>query len=147
LTIVGDGPSRSRLKELAKAKNLSARIKFAGWKERAELPQFFKETNLFVYPSRHEGMPNAVLEAMASGLPVVATRIAGNEDLVSEHTGQLVPAEDATALRLALETLITDAQGRERMGAAARRHVEAHFGWHQVAGKYMDLIERVTRMA
>jgi glycosyltransferase involved in cell wall biosynthesis len=89
-------------------------------------------------------MPNAVLEAMASGLPVLATRIAGNEDLVSEETGVLVPPEDVQALGAALASLISNASLRQQMGAAARKQVEAQYSWRKVAQAYLDLMNSVV---
>ena len=74
---------------------------FLGWETADEVKKQYAQANLFLHPSRHEGMPNAILEAMASGLPVIATHIAGNEELVVEgHTGLLVPVDDVKALRI-----------------------------------------------
>lgn len=144
LELVGDGPRRERLEDQAARLGIAKRVQFHGWQPRQALPGIFSAANLFVYPSRHEGMPNAVLEAMASGLPVVATRIPGNEELVEEgKTGRLVPPEDAVALQAALESLIKDAKRRQAMGAAARRKVEAKYSWQGVAQAYLDLIQGV----
>lgn len=143
LSLAGDGPSRSKLEALAKKIGIEDRVKFLGWKSRAELPQLFQEANLFVYPSRHEGMPNAVLEGMASGLPVLATRIAGNEELVTADTGILVTSEDATELEAGLATMLANPEVRERMGAAARKRVEENYNWPRVAEDYMELIDQV----
>jgi glycosyltransferase involved in cell wall biosynthesis len=142
LTIVGDGPRRGWLKERAAQLGLGERIAFVGWLEREQLPEVFAEANLFVYPSRHEGMPNALLEAMASGLPAVATQIAGNEELVVEgETGRLVPVEDAQSLRAALAGMLEDGEKRKRMGAAGRLRVERDYGWQRVAEDYLELLE------
>jgi len=120
------------------------RVRFLGWQGRAELPKTYLGANLFVYPSRHEGMPNAVLEAMASGLPVLATRIAGNEDLVSAETGVLVPPEDAAALQAALQQLLADAALRQRLGAAAPRHIQGQYSWQGVTQAYLDLMRKIV---
>jgi len=144
LTLVGDGPRVERLKEQAKNLKIADRLKFAGWQSREQLAEYYGEANLFVYPSRHEGMPNAVLEAMASGLPVLASRIAGNEELVTDdQTGTLVPPEDVAALRTALEKILPDVEGRRRMGAAARKRVEENYSWQRVAKEYLQLIHKV----
>ncbi len=143
LSVVGDGPSRPKLEAHVRTVGIEDRITFLGWKSRSELPEIFTHANLFVYPSRHEGMPNAVLEAMAAGLPVLATRIAGNEDLVNDENGILVDSEDMTGLQAALEKIIHDAQMRKRMGAASRKKVEENYGWPRVAQEYMRLIARV----
>ncbi|HET6845765.1 MAG TPA: glycosyltransferase family 4 protein, partial [Anaerolineales bacterium] len=80
--IAGDGPQLEALRQAVSIRRLDDRIHFLGWLNAEALRQEYQAASLFVFPSRHEGMPNAVLEAMASGLPVVATRIAGNEELV-----------------------------------------------------------------
>jgi glycosyltransferase involved in cell wall biosynthesis len=88
-------------------------------------------------------MPNAVLEAMASGLPVIATRIAGNEELVLDgETGVLVAPEDVNALRDGLRRLLTDAQMRERMGRASRLRVEREYSWESVALQYSEYLKK-----
>jgi glycosyltransferase involved in cell wall biosynthesis len=91
-------------------------------------------------------MPNAVLEAMASGLAVIATEIAGNEELIVDgETGKLVPPEDADALRESLKPFLVDAHMREQMGQAARRRVEASFSWNQVAEQYERILQKAIR--
>lgn len=144
LDLVGDGPGLNKLKQQSQRLNIADRVHFAGWLSREQLPAALAAANLFVYPSRHEGMPNAVLEAMASGLPVLATRIAGNEELVTQETGVLVPSDDPDALRSALETLLPDAAGRERMGAAARKRTTAEYSWRRIAQAYLDLMRGIT---
>lgn len=144
--IAGDGPQMPILQTMAQKHGLKDRVHFLGWQTAEELKEQYAEANLFLFPSRHEGMPNAVLEAMASGLPVVATRIAGNEELVADgETGALVPAEDLNALRESLRPLLTNAKMRERMGRAARRRVEQSFGWTRVAEGYQSILEKAMR--
>ncbi len=143
LTIVGDGPYRPHLEALAAQKGLRERITFAGWQPPTRLPAFYRAANLFVFPSRDEGMPNAVLEAMASGLPVIATRIAGNEELITPEVGHLVPRDDPAALRDALADLLPAAARRQRMGAAARARVVQHYTWDAAARAYEALLQEV----
>jgi glycosyltransferase involved in cell wall biosynthesis len=89
-------------------------------------------------------MPNALLEAMASGLPVVASCIAGNEELVVDgETGYLVPSEDVESLQAALQRLLSDAALREQMGSASRQYVEANYSWESTAQQYALLLEKV----
>jgi glycosyltransferase involved in cell wall biosynthesis len=89
-------------------------------------------------------MPNAVLEAMASGLPVIASCIAGNEELVmDDKTGFLVPSEDIERLQTALKKLLSDPALREHMGGAARRQVEDNYSWETTARQYALLLEKV----
>ncbi|KHK01388.1 glycosyltransferase family 4 protein [Desulfovibrio sp. TomC] len=140
LTIVGDGPLRPELAERAAGLGLADRVAFAGWAAREAMPGLLGGADLFVFPSRDEGMPNAVLEAMASGLPVVATRISGNEELVGDgETGFLVPPDDAPALAHALARLLADPGLCRRMGAAGRERVVREYSWQSVAERYAAL--------
>ena len=142
--IAGDGPGMDALKSLARELGIADRVIFLGWQSREELIQCYKQSNLFLFPSRHEGMPNAVLEAMASGLPVIASRIAGNEDLVvHEKTGLLVESEKPQLLRAALYDLIQNPSRAQRMGAASRQRVEEFFSWENTATQYAALLEKV----
>lgn len=143
LDMVGDGPRTEKLRTQAAQLGISERVRFAGWQTGAALARFYAEANLFVYPSRHEGMPNAVLEAMASGLPVLASRIAGNEELVAQgETGFLVPPEDVPALQSALAALLADEKNLQRMGAAARQKAEAQYSWRSVGEEYLKMMQR-----
>jgi glycosyltransferase involved in cell wall biosynthesis len=121
-------------------------VVFLGWQSRQELIQCYKQSNLFLFPSRHEGMPNAVLEAMASGLPVIASRISGNEELVvHEETGLLVESENIDSLGTALKTLMKHPARGQQMGAAARLRVEEFFGWENTARQYASLLESISK--
>jgi glycosyltransferase involved in cell wall biosynthesis len=142
--IAGDGPQMDPLKSLASELGIADRVIFLGWQSREQLLEQYKLSNLFLFPSRHEGMPNAVLEAMASGLPVIASRIAGNEELVlNEETGILFESENIAALRDALAELLVHADLRQKMGAASRLRVEAHYSWENSAKQYAILLEQV----
>lgn len=142
--IAGDGPQLDVLKLLAQKLGIADRVHFLGWQAREQLIEQYHWSNLFLFPSRHEGMPNAVLEAMASGLPVIASRIAGSEELVSNgETGFLFPSEDIEALRDALHKLISDADLRQTMGNVARRHMEERYSWTATAKQYALLLEKV----
>ncbi len=145
LTIIGDGSYRAALEQQAHQMGIADRIVITGWLDRKEMDRFYQQANLFVFPSRHEGMPNAILEAMACGLPVIASHIAGNEELVlPDETGLLVPPQDAKAFRQALRILLTDPEKRKRMGLAARQRVEAHYTWEQIAHQYLVLLQRMV---
>jgi glycosyltransferase involved in cell wall biosynthesis len=147
-TIAGDGSARASLEAAAQEAGIAERIHFAGWQEKDALRALYREANLFLFPSRDEGMPNAVLEAMASGLPVVATNIAGNEELVVPgETGILVPSDDAEALRNGLETCLEDESLRKRMGRAGRRRVEESYSWTGAASAYLRLLEDISESA
>ncbi len=123
LVLGGDGPLRHQLEAQAATLGISHCVEFRGAVQ--DVPALLREADAYVQPSYQEGLPNAVLEAMACGLPVVATRISGNEDVVTDGvSGLLVPAGDADALAAALLTLIAEpARAREiaRRGLAQVR--------------------------
>lgn len=142
-SIAGDGSQAPFLHERTRQLGLEDRVHFLGWQQREQLTTCYREANIFLFPSRHEGMPNAVLEAMASGLPVVATRIAGNEELVLDGvTGKLVNAEDVLALKGSLHQLMIDPGLRERMGLAARLRVERYYSWESAANEYLKILQQ-----
>ena len=143
-TIAGDGPQLDHLKTLAHELGIQDRVIFAGWQSREQIIQQYQQANIFLFPSRHEGMPNAVLEAMASGLPVVASRIAGNEELVVDgKTGSLFPSEDVSSLRDVLQKLLIDSSLYQQMGFASRRRVAEYYSWQNTTRQYVNLLEQV----
>lgn len=143
-SIAGDGPQMPALQSLAKELGIEDRVFFLGWQSRGQLMECYQQANVFLFPSRHEGMPNAMLEAMASGLPVIASCIAGNEELVIDgQTGYLVPSEDVGALQVALKKMLVDPARREQMGKASRQHVQANYSWESTAQEYALLLEKV----
>lgn len=141
LDLVGDGEWRAGLEAQAARLGLAGRIRFRGWLDRADLAAVYREADIFVLSSRDEGMPNVVLEAMASALPVVSTAVAGARDLVADgETGLLVPTEDVGALADAICRLADDAGKRAAFGARGRRRVEDSFSWRAAACGFLDLI-------
>lgn len=137
LQIVGDGEQRPRLEELVEQLGLQARVQLPGWSEQPEV--LLAQADLFVLPSRYEGFPNALLEAMASGLPVISFACASGprEIIRPDVDGLLVPAEDVEALAAALDRLMADAAQRERLarraGEVVTRFAESAFyeAWDQ----------------
>ncbi len=120
LTLVGDGPERECLKSLAEQSGLTERIHFTGFQSNPQT--FLRRAAVFVLPSRFEGMPNALMEAMASGLAVVVTDSSpGPLEVVDQGvTGLVVPSEDPVALKNALENLVANPELRHQLGSAAR---------------------------
>jgi len=144
--IAGDGPQRGYLQDTLAREGLVDRVQFLGWTRSEDLVKEYQSATLFIFPSRHEGMPNALLEAMASGLPVIASRIAGNEELVIDgETGVLVPPDDPDALRESLRSLLSDSKKREHMGSAARARAAEKYGWAAAAAAYQEILGRATR--
>ncbi len=126
LVVVGDGPAAPRLRALAGELGVEGSVIFMGAREDAV--RVLPLLDLYVSASRREGLPLAVLEAMACGRAVVATRVAGHEDVVEDgRTGVLVREGDASALAAAAAALLADPARREALGAEGRRRVEARF--------------------
>jgi glycosyltransferase involved in cell wall biosynthesis len=123
LCLVGEGPERGRLTELIRARGLERVVTLAGAVPDAR--DLFEHYEFAVLPSHGEGLPNAVLEAMAAGLPVVATTVGGVPEIVSDGvTGILVPSRAPAKLAAAIEAIAGDPLLRLRMGAAGREHAE-----------------------
>lgn len=144
LAIAGDGPLRPAVEEEIRRHRLSDAVWLAG--ERRDVPDVMRGFDVFALPSKAEGISNTILEAMSSGLPVVATAVGGNTELVSESkTGALVPAEDPAAMADALLCYASDAALRHRHGQAGRLKVEQSFSLAGMVARYTDLYERLLR--
>ncbi len=145
LHMVGDGPMGPALRAQAQALGLAERVIWWGWMEKHALRDLYLRMDCLVNPSLFEGMPNAVLEAMACALPVAASRVSGNEDVVQHgETGLLFESGDSAGLADALAQLDADRPAARRMGDAGRRWVEERYSWPAMAGKYLALLERVV---
>ena len=127
LLLVGRGPEEERLRALGEALGIIARIRFVG--EQPDVAPFLQRMDLYVQPSVVAGMPNSVLEAMAVGLPVVATAVGGTPEVVVQgETGLLVPPRDPVALADAMLKLMADPGLAEAFGRAGRARAERDFG-------------------
>jgi glycosyltransferase involved in cell wall biosynthesis len=143
LTLVGGGDGRPQLEWLAQALRVADRVTFAGEKSREELPALYREAEVFALPSFNEGMSNAMLEAMASGLPVVVARTPGVAEVVVEGENGLTHAwADQAALNRHLLHLARDPALRARLGRAARAQAET-LSWAEAARQYRLLFEKV----
>jgi glycosyltransferase involved in cell wall biosynthesis len=120
LDVVGDGPSRGRYQDRVAASPIAAMIAFHGSQSKPEIAEMMRASDLFVLPSRFENQPSAIIEAMASGLPVVSTTVGGIPEMVSEADGILVPPGDAKALVGALDHVLSRTRSYDGRGIAAR---------------------------
>lgn len=142
LILVGSGPARATLARQIDTLGLKDRISFTG--EVANVIPCLRQADIFVLPSRTEGISNALLEAMTVGLPCVASDNAGNRQvLIHGETGLLVPIGDAETLAYTLACLLTDTRLRERLGRAARHLVETRFDIAYVAEAYLTLYQQL----
>ena len=141
LLVVGDGPERARLEQIAKETGIEAQVRFLG--EHADVAPFHACADALVFPSRLEGLPNALLEAMASGLPSIATRIGGCVDVMTEQSGLLVPPDDVPALAAAIDNLVRDPGRCAALAAAGRQRVLDRFCF-SVTAAHLQQIYRET---
>lgn len=146
--IAGEGPERAELHRQAHILGLEDRVRFLGF--RTDRAQLIAACDLFVLPSLYEGLPLALLEAMAAGKPVVACDIGGVDEVIThEVTGLLVPAADSQALTQAIGRVLSDSALAERLGRAARERVVTGFTCEAmvqaVTGVYLELLEALSR--
>lgn len=144
LEILGDGPSRKMLEKLAKDLCLQDRVCFTGWVSKNEIADKYNTADIFVLPSLDEGMSNALLEAMATGLPVVASDFAGDNLLTDEVNALIVPVNNDQLLSDALKKLILDKNLREAMGQNSMM-IAKKYSWMKVAKDYDSLCKTHTQ--
>jgi glycosyltransferase involved in cell wall biosynthesis len=139
--IVGDGPDRARLEDEIDSLGLAGHVRLAG--ERRDVPELLAGADVFALPSASEGMPVSVLEAMAAGLPVVASRVGGVPEQVADgETGLLVRPGDPHDLAAALARLLGDEDLRHRLGAAGRARAEQAFDLEPFRRAHLELYSR-----
>lgn len=137
--IVGDGPLRESLENEVNDRGLKDSITFHGWIARSELATFYQKADVFVLPSYEEGMPNVILEAMASGLAIVATDIGGNEELVDQGVNGFLYT-DHSQLASLLQKFIDNPSLSKEFGLASASKSQT-FSWKLVAEKYIQLCQ------
>lgn len=135
---VGDGEARESFANQVRELSLSRNFLFLG--HRRDVARILSSCDIAVLPSRAEGLPNAVLEYMAAGLPVVISRVGGNEELVEDGvTGLLVPAEDSAALSAALLRYLRNSEEASQMARRGREFVTRSFGFDRLAREVDEL--------
>ena len=136
--IVGDGPRRAALEALVKARNLEGTVRFLGHRE--DVPALLAQADVFVLPSLTEAFPNGAIEAMAAGLPVVASAVGGLLDLIDDQrTGLLIEPGKPEALAHALRRLFTDRQFAAGLGDAARARIRQRYSFDRMVKSFEDL--------
>lgn len=142
LLLAGAGPLRAQLEELARSLGIEDRVRFLG--VRRDVPTLLSAADLTVLASDWEGLPIAVLESMAAGVPVVATDVDGVGEALADGGGRLVPSRDPSALAHALTTLLADRTGRERLGQQAREKVNRKHAPEVMMGAYDRLFHEAA---
>lgn len=142
LVLVGDGPLRGAVEAIIRAANAESLVWFAG--ERNDVPEILRGLDCFVLPSLAEGISNTLLEAMAAGVPVIATRVGANADLMEDGlSGRLVPRADPDALAREILAYLADPALSRRHGRAGRQIVERRFSLDRMVGDYETLYRRL----
>ncbi len=139
LLVIGTGPRGKALGRAVVEEQITDSVHFLG--ERWDVARFMRLADCFVLPSLYEGMSTALLEAMALGLPVVATAVSGTPEVVTEgETGYLVPPADPVSLAAAINSVIEDPKAATRMGRAAKKHVAKHHGFKPMVDEVEALL-------
>ena len=143
LTIVGRGPSRSKLERLARMLNLHGSVSFPGYVSDTELRRLYARSGIFVLPSLQEGFGIVLLEAMVHGLPVVTTA-AGSIPEVVENCAICVRPGDTGALAAGLRRVLDDASLRQELSDRGKKHVLRNFSWEATAEKTVELYQSLV---
>ena len=141
LVMIGEGPLRAQAHAVLDAAGIGDLAWLPG--ERSDVADIMRGLHAFALPSLAEGISNTILEAMASGLPVVATDVGGNADLVKAgETGHIVPPADAAAMAQSLVSLALHPEGARKMGSAGRERVLANFSMQAMVSTYQGVYDQ-----
>lgn len=145
LVIAGEGPEREKIESAAREAGLGERLKLLG--KRDDVAKLYRALDIFVLSSISEGLSNTLLEASSSGLPIVATRVGGNSEVVAEgETGLIVPAGDVPSLAGALRKLLGDAGLAAKLGSSGRLRILRQFSIKSMAEGHGALLEKYARI-
>ena len=140
LDVVGDGPYKADLEKIAKEEEISDIICFHGQKNKDQLPMYYSNADIFVFPSRKEGMPNVVLEAMSYGLPIIMTPCQGSEELITNN-GYITEYQKFGEKIL---SLCLNADKRKKMGNNSVKLVEEEFSWSNTSNLYLKIFSEIV---
>ena len=141
LTIVGEGHLKNIMFTLIEEYNLKEKINYLGWKDLEELPDIYRKADIFILPSVMEGMSSVVLQAMASGLPIVASRVKGFEEVLEENVnGLFAEYNNPNEFAHAIEKLIKSPELRGKMSSNSIKKAN-QFSWENIAKRYLELYE------
>jgi len=139
LWLVGDGPEKKNLESLVSHLGLNQDVIFFGWLNPQQIKRVYRQAHLFVLSSLCEGMPNVLLEAMASGLPVIASRVTGNTDLIEDKVnGYLFTPENPEELAQVIFSMMNNEKTREKIAQDGLKKVHL-LSWDKVARDYLSL--------
>jgi len=140
LTLVGDGPERRNIEQMIKDYQLEEHIHLEGFRSHLEISRYFKISHIFVLPSIREGFPLVILEALASGLPCVASDVGGVKAVIEDGVnGYLVSPSDAKDFSLKVVELMSNPDLMKEMGENARKKIVDHYSWDSIADRTIAL--------
>jgi len=140
--LVGEGDEKEAYIKYAKEKEVAKQIMFSGYVPRKDMPKKYQEADIFVLPSYNEGMSNALLEAMACGLPVIVTDVGGTEELVDENIGFVFKAGDSDTLTKIIKNEFQNKEKIDKLGQNSRKKAE-QFNWRKIAEEYSKLFKTI----
>jgi len=140
--LAGDGPLLASIK----ADGVPSNVVLLGRVDDEQLFERYRTSDAFVLPTRFEGMPTVVLEAMARSRPIIVSNVGATAELVDEHNGWLLPAGDAEALyRSIMDFLERSTEKRQAMGAASYARCHTEFAWPAVSSRFVELFQMVAK--
>lgn len=144
LEIIGEGDQKELLEKMVREKNLNKQVKFLGVVDHEEIPSILSRADVFVSPSLNEGMANAMLEALAMGLPLIATDIGGTKELIKDgENGLIVKTKNVIDLADKIAWLKNNPAERKRMGIMGRQRAEK-MSWDKIADKYKMVYDKIV---
>lgn len=144
--VAGNGRDFNKLKRKTRKAGLQDRFIFLGQVDKDQMVKLYQNATLFVLPSYHEGLPGVLLEAMSCGLPVIATDVRGNRDLVSNgENGVIVPSRAPKKMAEAISILLKDKKLRKKLGKNARKTIEENYTWNAVSNRILGYYELLVR--
>lgn len=146
LVLVGDGPSRESIREQISKLNLEQKVIIKDFVPNSGMVNLYRESDIFVLPSLHEGIPRTILEAMACGVPVVCTELPHLKKLV-KSCGLTVPARDAQSLADAITSILLDEGQRKSMSLNGVKRINTHYSWDDTVARTINLYERIIANA
>jgi glycosyltransferase involved in cell wall biosynthesis len=145
--IVGDGPLRQDLQQYVTKHNLTSKIIFTGWVDQKNLKDYYNVADVFVGPSLSEPQGLVFIEALASGVPVIASKVGGIVDIVDdEKNGFLVKPQSSRSIYKKLKLLIDDSSKLQQLKSHTRQNVEQRFAWQNVVKKYNDVLDKLNNL-
>lgn len=144
--LTGKGPLLDKLQKKVREMGLSERFKFVGYVDKDRLIQLYQNAMIFVLPSHYEGLPTVLLEAMSCGLPVVATAVSGNTEVISSgENGILIPPNSPKEMSTAISKILNDSYPKKRLGRNARMTIETQYTWDAIAHRMLECYESLLR--